>query len=182
MRFVTMIFLLVCSNVWANSYLAIDDGNNGQFVAEVDAQNFLQLNIKNKKTGKTKHVKFNHTISDFQKIVVEIPNGKQQKQLELYLVVLASSSAVQNVIVFSPSESQKTDTERNPLFMCNKTNYGNFYWDNPQELRDLIKVKEEAKQTNILLMIQSKEPSVGSAAVKSSAQLQLCGALPHGSL
>lgn len=156
MKMLFIIVLLFSSTVWsAEAELRVGAAAQEQFRYDVQS-NGLKISFFKTGSDKEMSVRLRHTLSDSSKFHIQLAraNGKVIT-LELLLAVLSVGNAEQDVQVYAPVKpaelilSQKVDP------MCSLKNFGDFYWDSPQDLVEKLRLRQRGDVAVLEIAVQS---------------------------
>lgn len=141
--FLTVLFC--AQTVWASgAEVKVGSAQPEQFKFEIK-ENPLEIGIT-KGDSKEHIVKMKYSISDAAKINVQL-NGENGQTLtqELLLVVLSVGNAEQEIHLYAPFRTADIvlSSKINPV--CVIKNYGDFSWENDQELKSKLRMVRKIK-------------------------------------
>lgn len=154
---ISLIIICLSASAWCESSLTMGSTQPEQFRADIDSANPLQIFIKTASSEKATTVKFEYSISDIHKFNISYEEKKNEiKSIDMLLVVLSVGNDEQDVKVFAPASSSTiVPSQINPI--CSLHNYGDFSWENAEELKQKLRVVQDGKKTQLQIKIKSKE-------------------------
>lgn len=157
MTVLSILILFFTQAAWCESYLSIGSSQPEQFRADIDDANPLRILIKSTSAEKAHAVKFDYSISDISKFHITYEEKKgEAKAIDMVLVVLSVGNPVQEVKVFAPASSSTiVPSQISPI--CSLRNYGDFSWENPEELKQKLRVVESGKKTELQIKVKTKD-------------------------
>lgn len=176
MKKIILALMLFTQSAWCNDLLKIGSASPEQFQVSIDNENPMQLLIKKGSAQDSQKVKFDYTVSDFQKIVVSLQdkNGKDHAT-EMLVVVLSVGNAQQDIKVFVPVRrgDMIISSEINPI--CTIKNYGDFSWDDnhPEQLHQRVEVLLKEKVAQLNFLVKSSEDKAAVAQWKNCGSIRL---------